>query len=129
MILIEITQVQTKARNAKVFENNQLTDKTEERIDQMVKVHNLYVGGFRSEDPRASQITLERGAQPYQPGLYSISDESFRVSQFNRLEMGALKLIPFDIVTIEQDFKLVRAMIEVKKKLMAQAFAEASKAA
>lgn len=130
MILIEISHpAQTKIAQATVYEKGEPTDKKEDRIDQLVKVHNFYVKGFRSEDPRSAVIRIDRGAEPYKPGLYVISDESYRFNNYERLEMGALRLIPFDIETIKADFKVTFAMIEAKKRLMAQAFADASKQA
>lgn len=127
MILIEISQVQTKSVDVTVYDKGEATDKKEPRLEQLVKVHNFYVSGFRSEDPRAAVIRLEKGAEAYKPGLYVISDESFRFNQYNRLEMGGMKLIPFDMETIKADFKITSAMIEAKRRLMAQAFADASK--
>ncbi|ECE4893358.1 TPA_asm: DNA-binding protein [Salmonella enterica subsp. enterica serovar Typhi str. CT18] len=46
--------------------------------------------------PELIKINLEDGQPPYAAGFYSLSLKSFRVGDFNRLQIARVDLIPAD---------------------------------
>jgi len=46
------------------------------------------------EEVRRFYITLNDGQNPYAPGEYQLSSESFRVTPYGALEIGRLLLVP-----------------------------------
>lgn len=47
-----------------------------------------------SDERKRVVISLRKGQQPYKPGRYEISAESFVVDQFGSLKIGRLMLLP-----------------------------------
>lgn len=51
----------------------------------------IFLGG---DYPEMFRITLEEGQQAYTAGLYSLSETSLYIGQFNKLTVGRVKLTP-----------------------------------
>ncbi len=50
-------------------------------------------GGF----PKPFRISLEAGAHPYRPGVYTLDPSSFTTDEYERLKLGrTLKLLPLN---------------------------------
>ncbi|WMT17218.1 single-stranded DNA-binding protein [Serratia fonticola] len=51
----------------------------------------IYLGG---DYPELFKITLDEGQKAYPVGLYSLSETSLYIGQFNKLTVGRIKLVP-----------------------------------
>ena len=61
--------------------------------EQAAYAHLLDEHGKPTKYPVACSIPLERDAQPYQPGFYTLDARSIYVGDFRRLELGRVRLI------------------------------------
>ena len=62
--------------------------------EQAAYAHLLDEFGKPMKYPVACSIPLEKEAQPYQPGFYTLDLRSIYVGDFRRLELGRVKLVP-----------------------------------
>jgi len=51
-----------------------------------------------SGETRKVRVRVQKGAQPYAVGVYTISDESFGVGKYGDLQVDSLKLVPIAAV-------------------------------
>ena len=62
--------------------------------EQAAYAHLLDDQGKPTKYPVACTLPLEREAQPYQPGFYTLDARSIYVGDFRRLELGRVRLLP-----------------------------------
>ena len=62
--------------------------------EQGAYAHRLDENSKPLKYPVACSIPLEKDAQPYQPGFYTLDLRSVYVGEFRRLELGRVKLVP-----------------------------------
>ena len=62
--------------------------------EQAAYAHLLDEHGKAMKYPVACSISLERDAQPYAPGFYTLDPRSIYVGDFRRLELGRVRLVP-----------------------------------
>lgn len=89
MVKIEIvsTTVNEKAGTAK------RTGKQYHIREQGAYVHVLDEAGKPARYPVACVVPLEEDAPPYQPGMYQIDPRSVYVGDFQRVQIGRLRLM------------------------------------
>ena len=85
MIVIEVTRQAYQSRSTSSGTFN----------DQSVLIHGVMVNGFPAEVPRQATVSLDQqNPQPYPPGKYVISDESFYFGKYDSLALGRMRLRP-----------------------------------
>lgn len=89
MIVIEIDSTSTKEKTG-------TNDKGPWRmVFQQISITGHMQDGFPAKHPRESTIQLdEKNPQPYPPGVYALSPESFFFGSFDRFTLGRIKLQP-----------------------------------
>lgn len=93
MIRIEIKSAEVASKNVTI-KNGPRTGQIATIREQTAWAHLCDRNGQPQPYPSQISLSLEENAQPYPPGIYTISPSSFYVNRFRRLELGRSVLVP-----------------------------------
>jgi len=111
MIRIEIKSGQFRTKEGV----SKGTGKPWKMVEQQIYIHGFYQNGFPSDVPRASTIQLDNEKPvPYPVGLYAIGDESMFFGDFDKFQMGRIKLVPLAAWFMEAQKQVKEAIAELK---------------
>ncbi len=77
--------------------SGQKNGKPWEIVEQQAWVHLTDQNGQPHPYPSETTIQLERGQSPYLPGVYTLSDSSYAIGDFRRLNVSRPKLVPYPV--------------------------------